>query len=278
MWWRHQSIFRFSSKWKFYHFLLNFFETRKNKSDDVIILFLENIFQIVTKCWYFLRNHRQNTFHVKNIFLENKFTESNKIWNFLTFLFIMSQKYFFVKSLNFLFLEFSFFKKSKIKIFKKLRKSVFLFKNVVFYFWNRWIMQKIIFQEKTSKFCQNQKRKDGEEKNQIFSKKHKKMKIWCIKNRKFTFIWCFLNSTHCKTHYLMIIMCYCESVIYNTCVYFATCVKKVGVYFPVPHSFQLSTSCKTCLWNLFNWWWNDYFSQSIWHEKCSFSNCFQCWW
>ena len=46
--WRRQSIFRFSSKWKFYCFLHNFFEASKNKSDDVIDLFLENVIKLTT--------------------------------------------------------------------------------------------------------------------------------------------------------------------------------------------------------------------------------------
>ena len=46
--WRHHSIFWFYSKWKFYCFLLNFFETSKNKSDDVINLFLENLIKLTT--------------------------------------------------------------------------------------------------------------------------------------------------------------------------------------------------------------------------------------
>ena len=48
IWWRHHSIFRFYWKWSFYHFLLNFLETSKNKSDDVINLFLENVIKLTT--------------------------------------------------------------------------------------------------------------------------------------------------------------------------------------------------------------------------------------
>ena len=46
--WRHHSIFRFSSKWKLIHYLLNYFITSKNKSDDVINLFLENVIKPIT--------------------------------------------------------------------------------------------------------------------------------------------------------------------------------------------------------------------------------------
>ena len=46
--WRHHSIFRFSSKWKLIHYLLNYFITSKNKSDDVINIFLENVIKPIT--------------------------------------------------------------------------------------------------------------------------------------------------------------------------------------------------------------------------------------